>query len=116
MSDSSDPAPDPALGPDAAWPERLDHFLSHYVRESGLWPVLFAIAAHVVVILAAAMIHLARDLSPFAGLVLLLCLVPSAKLARHSLRTRRRGWAVVVGLTWISAIGLAWLAAATGVY
>jgi hypothetical protein len=112
VSDSSNPEP----SAEAAWPERLDHFLSHYVRESALWPVLFAIAAHVVVVLAAAMIHLARDLSPFAGLVVLLCLAASVKLARHSLCTRRRGWAVVVGLTWISAIALAWVADATGVY
>lgn len=82
-----------------------DNLVEPYIAESALWPVLFALLAHVSVGLAVVFIAAYRgDVS--AGIAAVLAAVVTAlpirmELVRHH---RPRGVAVALGLTWLGGI------------
>lgn len=79
-----------------ATPERdpvmgfLDTWAWPYLEETTLWPVLFALLAHVVVLIALVLLHAWRAVGPFgyAGVILLGLL--SFDLVRREVAERRR--------------------------
>lgn len=52
-------------------PHRVDRFIEPYVREMALWPVTFALLAHVVLAVAISWIEVRRSVAGFAVLALL---------------------------------------------
>lgn len=99
------------------WPPWMDRWVLPFVRESGLWPVLFALVGHVLVLIAPMLLHLWRgDVS--ASLPLTVTILGSFWLCKteHESTGRLGGMTVVVLGSWIASFGLAWLADATGVY
>jgi hypothetical protein len=100
------------------WPPWVQTWILPYVEEATLWPVLFALLGHVVVIMAPMMLFVNRhgSVKSLVGLIGLGLL--SAALIRFEIRYRRRpaGITLALLLTWISSAALAWLSDYYGVF
>lgn len=96
---------------DEAWPLWMRDWVLPYLRESTLWPVLFAIAGHFVVIYALMLLSVYRDgLQGSWGWLLFSLASSGTPVAwEFSLFRRPGGIALVVLLTWVSAVALAWI-------
>jgi len=102
---------------DSGWPPWVEEWVLPFIEDSGLWPVLFALLGHVVVLVAPVLLVAWRSRSG-AGLAPLVLLVGlSVWLVRLDL-ARRRGigpLSAMVGLVWVAGVGLAAVCEHTGV-
>jgi len=100
------------------WPPWVKNWILPYIQEPTLWPVLFALLGHVVVIIAPMMLFVQRHGSVKSLIGLCLMAFVSAAFIRFELKYRRRpgGVSFTVLLTWASAAGLAWISDYYGVF
>lgn len=86
-----------------------------YLDEPLLWPVLFALLGHLVIVIAPLGVYAYRDHSPLALLGLLLLVAGSVAGAVFEHRHRGRPGALTLGLstTWLVSAGVAWLGVTT---
>lgn len=98
------------------WPYWMDEWVLPYVKESTLWPVLFAIAGHFVVVYAMILLSVYRDGLQGHWGWLMFSVATSFAPAIWELRLFKRpgGVFVVVFLTWASAVAVAWIGERTG--
>lgn len=101
---------------DERWPLWMRDWVLPYIQETTLWPVLFAIAGHFVVIYALMLLSVARDGLDGSWGWLAFSLASSSAPAIWEVRlfSRPGGICLVVVLTWLSAIGLAWTGHTSG--
>ena len=98
------------------WPPWVEQWVMPFLEESGLWPVLFAILGHVVIVVAPLLVALGRGGLPVALPLTLLILI-SGWLCKTEFQGRGIGpVTIAVGLTWLASIGLAVAAAQSGVF
>lgn len=86
MADRSLPAGHPsrnAADSELPW---LERWILPYMRESLLWPVLVAIAGHVVAAIVPALLFALRDHSPLGALALVVLLALSVGAAHEEIR------------------------------
>ena len=100
------------------WPEWVQTWILPYISEPTLWPVLFALLGHVVVIIAPMMLFVHRHNSVRSMILLSLLAVGSAALVRFEVKYRRLpgGVTLTVILTWLCSAGLAWISDYYGVF
>ncbi len=96
-------------------PNRIERWVMPYLRDSGLWPILFAFLGITATFLSVPLLYSVRDrnLVAMAGVAFLIG-GPTAALIRYERRTTGRVGAVskvLIG-TWIAAAVLAGLAGA----
>lgn len=113
---SSESVEEPSPTPAGIWPAWIELWVMPFIEESGLWPVLFAILGHVVVVIAPLLIILSRGgigaAAPLTGLILL-----SFWLCKTEFVGRGVGpVAISVALTWLVSFGVAFAAAQLGVF
>jgi hypothetical protein len=99
------------------WPVWVQEWVLPYLDDSVLWPVLFALLAHVALILVPLMLQVWRHGS-FGGVIglgwLFACTAYVVRM-EHRAVGRFRGVSLVLGLTWGLSLPLAWLCESTGV-
>lgn len=107
MSVDEEPADAPETPPA---PDRVERYFMPYVRDSALWPVLFAFLGIIATFLSAPMVYVVRDRNLIAAAGLLVLLMgPSAAIVRYERTRHGRAGAltrVLVG-TWVAAAVLA---------
>ena len=111
--DTPPPAPDPESDTAPWW---YVDWVEPYVKDPSLWPVVFAIAGHVMVMITPVLLAVIRTRHPVTFVLLAMMLMASGEVVRFEWRHRGgpRGVSLVLGLTWLSAGGLTWLALETG--
>ncbi|MCO4745564.1 MAG: hypothetical protein KC912_12300 [Proteobacteria bacterium] len=101
---------------DARWPQWMRDWVLPYMRESALWPVLFAIAGHFVIVYALMLVSVWRDGWDGTWGWVAFSVASSSAPAIWELSLFKRPGAInlVVALTWISALIIAWIGIETG--
>lgn len=99
------------------WPEWVRDWVLPYLDDSILWPVLFALVAHVLIVIVPLMLQVWRYQNVGAGMMLLILLTASVHLARMEWQAlgRPRGLTLVLTVVWLSSLPCVWLAETTGV-
>ena len=84
----------------------LDEWVLPYFEETTLWPVLFALLAHIVVLLALLFLQAWRIGAPWAWAGIVFLGLIAFDLCRREVIVRRRpgGLTLVVVLTWIAGL------------
>lgn len=103
----------PAAG---GWPPWVQRYVMPFLEETGLWPVLFAMIGHVVVIIAPLVLALSRG-GLVAAVPLTFLLLISFALCKTEVEARGRPGpvAAVVVLVWLGSVLVAWICGVTGV-
>lgn len=101
---------------ESPWPPWVRSFVMPFLEETGLYPVLFALLGHVVVIIAPLILALSRG-GIAAAVPLAFLLVTSFWLCKteHEDRGRLGPVAVAVGLIWLGSVVGAYICARTGI-
>lgn len=99
------------------WPLWVRDWVLPYVDDSILWPVAFALLAHVVIILVPLMLQVWRYGSVAGAIGLLWLFGCTAYVVRMERAAVGRfgGITVALVLTWLSCIPTAWFCETTGV-
>ena len=110
MSEPNEPAP-------AAWPPWVQDWILPYLDDSILWPVLFALLGHVLLIIVPFLLQVWRYANPGAGIILVILMFGSGHLVHMELQAigKPRGLTAVLVLMWLAALPCAWFAETTGV-
>lgn len=100
------------------WPPWVVEWILPYVDDSLLWPVLFALLAHVAVVIVPLMTLVIRSQSPAAAAVLFMLAWLTVSLMAVEWRAIGRPGALtaVLGLTWGVCFPFAWYTADWGVF
>jgi hypothetical protein len=99
------------------WPDWVEQWVLPYVDDIALWPVLFALLGHVLVVIVPLMLQVYRHGSSWAVLILLLLSGATMALVRmeHVAKGRFGMLSLVMLITWSSSLPFAWFAERTGV-
>lgn len=86
-----------------------------YLNDSALWPIVFAVAGHVMVLIVPVALIVFRTGNIGAGIVLAIMVVASLRLAAFEWQHRGgpRGMTLVLVLTWLASAGMIALALET---
>jgi len=100
------------------WPPWVRTWILPYIQETTLWPVLFALLGHVVVLIAPMMLFVHRHHSINSIVVLSVLALGSVALIRFEIKYRRLpgGVTLTIALTWLSSAALAWISDYYGVF
>lgn len=102
--------------PTGQWHPWVEEFILPYTRIPALWPVLFAILGHVVLVFTMAMLAVWRAPSLKSGIglavVLLVSAIPTWLELKAIGKPGRMSFAM--GLTWVVAVVIAGIALETG--
>ena len=112
-----EPTPDtPSPDPDDTAPWWYVTWVEPYVADPALWPVVFALAGHVVVLIVPVLLAVIRTLHPVAFVLLAMEIGLCVEVVRFEVhhRGRPKGVSIVLGLTWLVSFGVTWLALETG--
>jgi dienelactone hydrolase len=82
---------------------RFERFVAPFFEEPTLWPVLFVLAAHAVLIASVVLAFGLRDRNPFALAALALLLVGTADIGLRQLRARRIGRVFGLAGFWVGS-------------
>ena len=104
--------------PPQGWPPWVQEWVVPYLEEHALWPVLFAVLGHVLVILVPLMTWAQRSQNPVAYLFLGCILAACGGLARMEwLAIGRLGrLTLVLFLTWAASLPVAWYTGSLGIF
>lgn len=102
--------------PESPWPLWVRRYVMPFLEESGLWPVLFALLGHIVVIIAPLLLALSRG-GVAAAVPLTFLIMTSFWLGKTELQDRGRPGpvAVVIALIWVGSVIGAVICARTGI-
>ena len=90
---------------------RVERILDAYLGDTAMWPIVFAVAGHLLVVLAPLMLGLVRSRSPIGFFGLVGFAIPTVGLVRAGFRIKRPVTTLfVVVFMWGGAVGLAWAA------
>ena len=109
MDSPTEPTPDEAPWWYVTWVEA-------YITDPALWPVVFAIAGHITILIVPVLLGVIRTQHPVYIVVLLGMVLASLEVVRFEVQYRRRpkGMSLVVLLTWLAALPITWIALDTG--
>lgn len=101
----------------AGWPPWVQDWVLPYLDDSILWPVLFSLLGHVVIVIVPLMLQVLRYQNAGALMILLILLMGSGHLIRMELQAlgKPRALTAVLVLMWLSSIPCVWFAEKTGV-
>jgi hypothetical protein len=100
------------------WPLWYQRSILPFIEESALWPVLIAIWGHLVVALAAYILHQYRTVSPLLGLLgIWLCFLSYKAIQfERTHRGRMAGLSFTVISSWLCSVLLAKFVDYSGLY
>jgi hypothetical protein len=99
------------------WPLWVEEWVLPYLDDTILWPVLFSLLGHVVVVIVPLMLNVWRTGSVYAALLLAMLLGGTGYLMRMELHAVGRPGALsaVLLVMWLSSFPFVWFSLATGV-
>lgn len=99
------------------WPLWVEDWVLPYLDDTVLWPVLFSLLGHVVVVIVPLMLQVWRTGSGFAAFLLALLLGGTGYLMRMEVHAigRLGALSAVLAVMWLSSVPFVWFSLATGV-
>lgn len=96
--------------------DRIEGFLGEYLKETMLWPVFIAVAAHAWVAISSVLLMVLRDRNPFAFFPLFVMGMGTLLILRHSFGRKHTAIPIMVISAWVLGGVLAWIADMYNVY